>query len=232
MLHCTCQSSNALDLFVAYCCLNQGIDSELLHKLRSEWVRQKEVIKTEVNYQVKNVGIASTIEMSCSRCSKKEIIPPQSSKFKNYNVNGDVSSIANSSWYDLNLRLAIGTLASGSGGVNMSELFSFMGFPNAKTFYKRVLPVCESKIGVSLRKIAKESMEEAKVFEVSMQLDSETKDYEEWRQNTNEKVNLTVSFDMGWSKRSSGHRYDSLSGHAFMVGCRSDMIVSAIVTAK
>ena len=75
-------------------------------------------------------------------------------------------------------------------------------------------------------------MEEAKVFEVSMQLDSETKDYEEWRQNTNEKVNLTVSFDMGWSKRSSGHRYDSLSGHAFMIGCRSDMIVSAIVTAK
>ena len=64
MLHCTCQSSNDLDLFVAYCCLNQGIDSELLHKLRSEWVRQKEVMKTEVNYQVKNVGIASTIEMS------------------------------------------------------------------------------------------------------------------------------------------------------------------------
>lgn len=37
---------------------------------------------------------------------------------------------------------------------------------------------------------------------------------------------------MGWSKRSSGHRYDSLSGHAFMCGCRSGMIISAIITAK
>ena len=51
----------------------------------------------------------------------------------------------------------------------MSELFSFLGFPNAKTFHKRVFPVCESKIGVSLRKIAKESMEEAKVFEIRME---------------------------------------------------------------
>ena len=72
MLHCTCQSSNALDLFVAFCCLNDGIYSELIHKLRSEWVRQKKVIKTEVNYQVKNVGIASTIEMSCSRCTRNK----------------------------------------------------------------------------------------------------------------------------------------------------------------
>ena len=158
MLHCTCQSSNALDLFIAFCCLDDGIDNELLHKLRSGWVRQKKVMKTEVNYQVKNVGIASTIEMAYSRCYKKETIPPQSSKFKNYNVNGDVSSIVNSSWYDLNLRLAIGTLVSGAGGANMSELFSFLGFPNAKTFHKRVFPVCESKIGVSLRKIAKKSM--------------------------------------------------------------------------
>ena len=137
---------------------------------------------------MKNVGIASTIEMSCSRCYKKETIPPQSRKFKNYNVNGGVSSIINSSWYDLNLRLDIGTLASGSDGAKISELFSFLGFPNAKTFHKRVFPVCESKIGVSLRKITKESMEEAKVFEVRMQLEIENKDYEEWRQSTNEKV--------------------------------------------
>ena len=69
----------------------------------------------------------------------------------------------------------------------MSELFSFLRLPNAKTFHKGVFPVCESKIGVSLRKIAKESMEEARVFEVRMHMESENKDYEEWRQSTNEK---------------------------------------------
>ena len=28
---------------------------------------------------------------------------------------------------------------------------------------------------------------------------------------------LTVTFDMGWSKRSNGTRYDSKSGHAFIM---------------
>ena len=106
--------------------------------MQSEWVKQRKEIKTEVNYKVKNVGTASTIEMSCSRYCKTETIPPQSSKFDNYNIQGEVSSVVKSSWYDLNLRLAIGTLASRSGGVNMSELLSFLGFPHAKGFHKRI----------------------------------------------------------------------------------------------
>ena len=125
MLHCTCQSSNSLDLFIDFCCLDNRIDSELLHKLQSEWVKQSKEIKTEVIYKVKNVGIASTIQMTCSRCYKTETILPQPNKFENYNTQGEVSSVVNSSWCDLNLRLAIGTLASGLGGANMSELFSF-----------------------------------------------------------------------------------------------------------
>ena len=33
-----------------------------------------------------------------------------------------------------------------------------------------------------------------------------------------EKVPLTISYDMGWNKRSSGTRYDSVSGHGIMIG--------------
>ena len=91
----------------------------MLHKLQSEWVKQRKEIKTELNYKVKHVGIAFTIEMSWSRCFKTETIPPQSNKFENYNIQGEVSSLVNSSWYDLNLRITIGTLASGSGGAIM-----------------------------------------------------------------------------------------------------------------
>ena len=45
--------------------------------------------------------------------------------------------------------------------------------------------------------------------------------YKEWinkKQGEREKVGLTVSYDMGWNKCSSGNRYDSLSGHAFIIG--------------
>ena len=55
----------------------------------------------------------------------------------------------------------------------MSELFSFLGFPHTKGFHKRIFPVYESKIEVSLRIVANESMEEAKICEVRMQLESE-----------------------------------------------------------
>ena len=71
MLHCTCQSSIAVKLFIDFCCRDNRIDSELLHEFQSEWVKQRKEIKTEVNYKVKNVGTASTIEMSCSHYKKQ-----------------------------------------------------------------------------------------------------------------------------------------------------------------
>ena len=45
-------------------------------------------------------------------------------------------------------------------------------------------------------------------------------------------MKLTVSFDIGWNKRSSGNKYDSLSDHAFYIDCLSQQIICAIVTAK
>ena len=39
MLQCTCQSSNSLDLFIDFCCLDNRIDPTLLHKLQKELVK-------------------------------------------------------------------------------------------------------------------------------------------------------------------------------------------------
>ena len=36
----------------------------------------------------------------------------------------------------------------------------------------------------------------------------------------NNKVKLTVTYNMGWQNRSSGRIYDSSSGHAFIIGGR------------
>ena len=38
-------------------------------------------------------------------------------------------------------------------------------------------------------------------------------------------VDLVVSADMGWQKRSSGHRYDSPSGHMFFIGAQTNKII-------
>ena len=46
------------------------------------------------------------------------------------------------------------------------------------------------------------------------------------------KIPIVASYDMGWNKRSTGRVYDSLSGHAFLIGCRSGCVISYGVCAK
>ena len=48
----------------------------------------------------------------------------------------------------------------------------------------------------------------------------------------NNKVKLTVIYDMGWQKRSSGRRYDSSSGHAFIIGARIKGINEMVLYLK
>ena len=47
-----------------------------------------------------------------------------------------------------------------------------------------------------------------------------------------EAIELTVSFDMGWNKRSSGHKYDSFLGHAFIIGVYTRQIIDYVVFRK
>ena len=46
------------------------------------------------------------------------------------------------------------------------------------------------------------------------------------------KVKLTVIYDMGWQKRSSGRRYDSSSGHAFIIVGISKVIIVMVLYSK
>ena len=45
-------------------------------------------------------------------------------------------------------------------------------------------------------------------------------------------VGSIVAYDMGWQNRSSGRRYDSSSGHAFIIGERSKGIIGMVLYSK
>ena len=45
-------------------------------------------------------------------------------------------------------------------------------------------------------------------------------------------VELTISYHMNWNKRSSSHRYDSLSSHAFAIGVYTRRIIDCVVFSK
>ena len=48
----------------------------------------------------------------------------------------------------------------------------------------------------------------------------------------NNKVKLTVTYNMGWQKRSSRRRYDSSSVHAFIIGARRKGIIRMVLYSK
>ena len=109
--------------------------------------------------------------------------------------------------------MTLGTIASGIEPTNLAQLLSFIDLPNVKAVNGRFFRNMESIVGPSLRKVGTKAMEEALLEEIKVTLGSEDK-FKEW-QKGNLPVSITVSFDMGWNKRSSGNRYDSISGHAF-----------------
>jgi len=47
-----------------------------------------------------------------------------------------------------------------------------------------------------------------------------------------QQVGISVIFDMEWQKRATGQLYDSLSGHGFVIGCRTTNVVGYGVTKK
>lgn len=46
------------------------------------------------------------------------------------------------------------------------------------------------------------------------------------------KVEVVASYDMGWNTHITGRVYDSLSGHAFLIGCCSGNVISFGVCTK
>ena len=81
------------------------------------------------------------------------------------------------------------------------------------------------------------AIEEALQEEIKDTLERNNQSYGEWcaqtyNENNNNKVKLTVTYDMGWQKISSGRRYDSSSGHAFIIGARSKGIIRMVLYSK
>ena len=95
----------------------------------------------------------------------------------------------------------------------------------------------ESNAGMAEWMVKDLAIEEALQEEIKDTLECNNQSYGEWCAQTdkgknNNKVKLTVTYNMGWQKRSSGRRYDSSSGHAFIIGSRSNVIIGMVLYLK
>ena len=109
----------------------------------------------------------------------------------------------------------LGTIAAGIGPSDVETLFSFLNIPIPTSFLYVTFPKLENLIGQALQDVANESMQSALRQEIEAVSGLQ---YCEWLM-TDEMAEIFGSYDMGWNKRSSGHRYDSMSGRAFLISC-------------
>ena len=79
----------------------------------------------------------------------------------------------------------------------------------------------------------KEALQEEKLDT----LEHNNQSYVDWcalseKEKNNNKVKLTVTYDMGWQNRPYGKRYDSSSRHAFIIGGRSKGVIGMVLYSK
>lgn len=138
--------------------------------------------------------------------------------------------------YDENLDTLASVYFTGLGGGEISEILLFLNLPNAASF-ERTYTRYISYFTDIIRSLVMEEIEHALDDEIEATLCAEKGEeyYSEWMKkdiNERDKVGLTVSYDRAWQKKSSGRKYDSRSGHAFLGGSMTRKIVGCVVFSK
>ena len=116
------------------------------------------------------------------------------------------------------------------------KLLGVLNLPR-KGFDKKTLTKIEAHAGMAKRLVRYLAIEETLQEEIKHTLEKNNQSYSYGcalsdKEKNNNKVELTVTYDMGWQKRSSGRRYDSSSGHAFIIGERSKGIIGVVLYSK
>ena len=130
----------------------------------------------------KVIGIATSIDIECSRCHRTELVSPSRTKYTGKKLKGEGSYHSSRNWFQLNMQLAMGTLASGIGSTNMPQLLSFLDIKNTKSLSLRFMRNMEKSIGNDLRKVATDSILKVIEEEVRLTLNNENK-FNEYKRN-------------------------------------------------
>ncbi|CAC5382430.1 unnamed protein product [Mytilus coruscus] len=103
--------------------------------------------------------------------------------------------------FDITAKIVIGMIHAGLG---YAQIRNFLTECNLPVMSKSCFQKHEKKIGKIFVAAAEESCKNAQQLEKEISADKE--------------LELEVSFDAGWQKRGSGFNYNSLTGHASMIG--------------
>jgi hypothetical protein len=179
--------------------------------------------------------LATSIHTRCRKCRAHSAsttaptgIPQDGSQDRNIN-------------YAANILFVLAQLLSGNGGTETSRIIGMLDLPN-QSMGTSAFPALEYELSRYIIPYTKELMENNLVKEVELYASTHPEFcFESWKKQHEKKPDiidvsmlplLTVAYDMAWQKRSSGHRYDSHSGHAIPVGVLTNLPIGLAILNK
>jgi len=127
--------------------------------------------------------------------------------------------------FALNCNFVIGLQQIGGGPADSQVLITYLGLPRGASFRSKTFSRIESKLRPIIKKISDDAMKTA--IDEEVKATRTAQDYQKYKRNElpTQSNGLTTCYDMGWNKRSSGNRYDSISGHGILFGARAKKVI-------
>ena len=142
---------------------------------------------------------------------------------------------------EINIRAIMSAYYTGTGGFDIGNVTAFLGIPGGKSWErtyhrhspsmaKHIIQVANDSMGGALNEEIKATIREKLegIYEKEKIDGAITAWFAKDEPNIPDEiktVGLSISYDMGWQKRSTGRVFDSISGHAFMIGCRTGKVI-------
>lgn len=142
--------------------------------------------------------------------------------------------------YQANFKYVLPFVASGDGPIEADRVLQFLSLPNGGTMRSDTFKIIETASNPALESIARDVLEKNLIKEVELTMAKYNPSFNVavWSSNykagraCTEHAFVNYMMDMGWQKRSSGRRYDSSSGHAFLYGALSRKAIMMCVKSK
>jgi hypothetical protein len=186
--------------------------------------------KGKLIVEFRSVGIATEVHTKCSVC--QQWCSSGSMTSKNATRNTDHAA---------NCLFVLALMLCGDGRTEAKTLTGLLDLPTSALIDKTNYPAIEYDISVAIIEYTKELLEQNLLEEIQQwSQDNPSFDYKNWYDSWKEHKPLAfqlmpaifVSYNMGWQKLSSGKRYDSHSGHAAAVGCKTRKPVAVAVLSR
>jgi hypothetical protein len=227
-------SSDAVEDFVHYC----GRNGHDVCALFTKWKRSQGVVSVStLTMDETTYGLGTDIIIHCNRCCTlrekdrrgyKEHHVAVDSK-KNNTANFTKSNLCH---YDINVRYCIALQLLGLGSEHAAVMSAFLDLPEPQK-WRRHFKVVEKLLSPMMEEIKQNCQEDAAENEVELTLNATENVVEQTLlQQDLPLYRVRASFDMGWQVRSSGGKYGSTSGHAFLIGALSKKILDSVIYTK